>query len=80
MIADMHNNEKLNKLLVNELFIRERNEIFLLFLSCNHVLKYQQMLNLTLHNFLLWKLQMRALQQIVYNHSLNIDFKNYVNL
>ena len=80
MIADMHNNEKLNKLLVNELFIRERNEIFLLFLSRNHVLKYQQMLNLTLHNFLLWKLQMRALQQIVYNHSLNIDFKNYVNL
>ena len=53
MIADMHNNEKLNKLLVNELFIRERNEIFLLFLSRNHVLKYQQMLNLTLHNFLL---------------------------
>ena len=80
MIADMHNNEKLNKLLVNELFIRERNEIFLLFLSRNHVLKYQQMLNLTLHNFLLRKLQMRALQQIVYNHSLNIDFKNYVNL
>ena len=80
MIADMHNNEKLNKLLVNKLFIRERNEIFLLFLSRNHVLKYQQMLNLTLHNFLLWKLQMRALQQIVYNHSLNIDFKNYVNL
>ena len=80
MIADMHNNEKLNKLLVNELFIRERNEIFLLFLSRSHVLKYQQMLNLTLHNFLLWKLQMRALQQIVYNHSLNIDFKNYVNL
>ena len=40
MIADMHNNEKLNKLLVNELFIRGRNEIFLLFLSCNHVLKY----------------------------------------
>ena len=80
MIADMHNNEKLNKLLVNELFIRERNEIFILFLSRNHVLKYQQMLNLTLHNFLLWKLQMRALQQIVYNHSLNIDFKNYVNL
>ena len=80
MIADMHNNEKLNKLLVNELFIGERNEIFLLFLSRNHVLKYQQMLNLTLHNFLLWKLQMRALQQIVYNHSLNIDFKNYVNL
>ena len=57
MIADMHNNEKLNKLLINELFIRGRNEIFLLFLSCNHVLKYQQMLHLTLNNFLLWKTQ-----------------------
>ena len=41
MIADMHNDEKLDKILT-EFFIRQ-NQIFLLFLSCNHIPKYQKM-------------------------------------
>ena len=42
MIADMINNKKLNSV-VAELFIRDRElNIFLVFLSCNHTLRFQK--------------------------------------
>ena len=44
MIADVRNNEKPNKI-GNELFIRGRKVILVLFLSHNHVLKNQNMLD-----------------------------------
>ena len=44
MIADMIYNKKLNSI-VTELFIRERNKIFLLFLLPNHTLKIQKLLH-----------------------------------
>ena len=44
MIADMHNNEKLNKI-VTDLFIRKRKLNFSLVLSRNHILNYQKMLD-----------------------------------
>ena len=43
VIADMINNKKLN-LIVGELFIRDRKLTFLLFLLCNHILRFQMML------------------------------------
>ena len=43
MIADMIHNKKLNSI-VTKLFIRGRNWIFLLFLSLNHILRFQMML------------------------------------
>ena len=44
VIADMHNNEQINKI-VNESFIRERKLNISLFLSRNNILKYQKMLD-----------------------------------
>ena len=44
MIADMIQNKKLNSI-VTELFIRGRNQIFLLFLLPSHTLKFQKMLD-----------------------------------
>ena len=57
-IADMINNNKLNST-VTELFIRGENLIFLLFLSVNHVLKFQKMLDWILRTFLLQKFQIK---------------------
>ena len=42
MIPDMHSNEKLNKI-VTDLSLEEENQIFILFLSRNQILKYQKM-------------------------------------
>ena len=44
MIADMLSNKKLNSI-VNELFITGRKLNISIFLSRNHVLKYQKMLD-----------------------------------
>ena len=57
MIADMINNKKLNSI-ITELFIRER-KLFLLFLSRNHVLRFQRMLDIILVTFSSQKLQMK---------------------
>ena len=42
MIPDMHSNENLNKI-VTDLSLEEENQIFILFLSRNQILKYQKM-------------------------------------
>ena len=45
MIADIHNNEKLNEI-VNGLFNKGRKlNISLIFITHNHILKYQKMLD-----------------------------------
>ena len=43
VIGDMIHNKELNSI-VTELFIRGRKLIFLLFLSHNHILRFQKML------------------------------------
>ena len=57
MIADMINNKKLNSI-ITELFVRER-KLFLLFLSRNHVLRFQRMLDIILVTFSSQKFQMK---------------------
>ena len=44
MIADIIHNKKLNSI-VTELFIRVENQIYLLFLSHNNILRYQKILD-----------------------------------
>ena len=77
MIADMHNNEKLNKI-VNELFIRGRKlNISLVFITQSYF-KVPQVVRLNTTHFFIMKTQnKRELKQIVYNHSLNIDSKDF---
>ena len=54
MIADMINNKKLNSV-VTELFTGCRKLNIILFLSHNHILRFQKMLDLILLTFLLLK-------------------------
>ena len=51
MVAHMINNKQLNPI-VTELFIRGRK-----FKLPSYILKWQKMLDLSLHTFLLWKFQ-----------------------
>ena len=75
MIADMINNNKLNPI-VTELFIRGRK--LNITQSYFKVLKDVR-LNST-HFFIMKIPNKRELQQIVLNHSSDIDFKNFINI
>ena len=44
MIVDMINEKKLNSI-VTEFLLEVENETFLLFLLCNHILRFQKMLD-----------------------------------
>ena len=80
IIADMLKNSKLNSI-VTELFIRGRKvNISLVFItqSCLAVLKNIR-LN-SMHYFITKNANKREVQQIVFNHSLDIDFRDFMNL
>ena len=80
MIADMLNNKNLNKV-VTEVFIRDRKlKISLVFITQSYfaVLKNNR-LNST-HCFVMKIPNKRELQQIVLNHSSDIDSKDFMNL
>ena len=78
MIADMHNNEKLNKI-VTELFIRVRKlNVALVFITQSHF-KLPKDIRLDITDFFNMKIpNKRELQQIAYNHSSDIDFQNEI--
>ena len=80
MIADMLSNKKLNPI-ATELFIRGRKlNISLVFItqSCFAVPKTVR-LNYT--NYFIIKIPYKQeLQQIAFNHSSGIDFKDFINL
>ena len=80
MIADMLSNNKFN-LIVTELLVRGRMlNIFLVFItqSCFVVPKNIR-LNST-HNFVMKVRNKLELQQIAFNHSPDIEFKDLINL
>ena len=80
MIADMHNNEKLNKT-VNELFIRERKLNISLAFITQLFFKVPKDVRLNITHFFITKLSSkRELHQSVYNHLPDIDFKDFVHL
>ena len=80
MIADMLRNKKLNSVVI-ELLTRSRK------LNISHILITQTYFslskNITLnsaHYFIMKIPNKRELQQIVFNHSLDTDFKDFINL
>ena len=79
MSADMLSNKKLNPI-VTELFIRGRKlNISLVFITQSYfVVPKNIRLNLT--NFVFKIPNKRELQQIAFNHSSDIDFKDFMNL
>ena len=80
MIAGILSNKKLNPI-VNELFIRGRKlNISLIFITQSYFAmpKYIR-LNSTRH-FIMKVTNKRELQKIVFSHSSDIDFRQFVNL
>ena len=80
MIADMLNNKNLNKV-VTEVFIRDRKlKISLVFITQSYcAVPKNNRLNST-HCFIMKIPNKRELQQIVLNHSSDIDSKDFMNL
>ena len=80
MIADMFSNKKVN-LLLTELFIKGRKlKISLVFVTqCYFAAPKNIRLNST-HYFIMKIENKRQLQQIAFNHSSDIDFKNFMDL
>ena len=84
MIADMFSNKKLNPI-VTELFIRGRKLNIFLFLSLvfitqSHFAVPKNIRLNSTHYFVMKIPNKRGLQQIVFNHSSDIDFQDFMNL
>ena len=80
MIADMLSNKKLNPI-VTELFISNRKLTFLLFVLDNLILQRKKKIRLISTHYFIRKIpNKQELQQIAYNHSSDIDFKDFMNL
>ena len=80
MIADMINNKKLDSI-VTELFIRGRKlNISIVFITQSYFkVPKDARLNST-HFFIMKITNKRELQQIVLNHSSDIDFKDFIKI
>ena len=80
MIADIHNNEKLNKI-VNQLCIRERKlNISLVFITQSYFNVPKDVRLNTTHFFIVKIPNKKELQKISYNQSSDSNFKDFVNL
>ena len=79
MIPDMINNKKLNPV-VSELFIRGRKlNIFILFTIESYFSVSKNIRLNTTHYFIMKIPNKRELQQIAFNHSSDIDFKDIMD-
>ena len=79
MIPDMINNKKLNPV-VSELFIRGRKiNIFNLFTIESYFFVSKNIRLNTTHYFIMKIPNKRELQQIAFNHSSDIDFKDIMD-
>ena len=80
MIADMINNKKLNSI-VTELFIRDRKlNISIVFITQSYFKVPKDVRLNSTHFFIMKILNKGELQQIVLNHSSDIDFKDFMKI
>ena len=80
MIADMESNKKLSPK-VTELFLRGRKlNISLVFISQSYFKERKTIKLNVIHYFIMEIPNKRELQQIVSNHSSDIDFKDFMKL
>ena len=80
VIADMINNKKLNPV-VTELFIRGRKlNVSLVFITQSYFKVPKDVRPNSIHFFIMKIPNKRELQQIVLNHSSNIDFKDFLKI
>ena len=80
MIPDMLSNKKLNPIVI-QLFLRGRNlNISLVFITQSYFKVPKDVRLNTTHFFIMKITNKRELQEIAYNHSSDIDFKDFMNL
>ena len=80
MIADMLNNNKLNPI-VTELFIRDiKLNISVVFITQSYFAASKYIRLNSTHYFIVKFRNKRELQQILFNHSPDIDFQDFVNI
>ena len=80
MIADMLSNKKLNPI-VTELFIRGRKlNISLVFITQSYFAVPKNIRLNSTHYFIMKIPNKRELQQVAFNHSSDIDFKDFMYL
>ena len=80
IVADMLSNEKLNTI-VTEFFIRGRKlNIPLVFITLSYFAVPKNIRLNSTHYFIMKILNKREFQQIAFNHSSDIDFKDFMNL
>ena len=80
MIADMINNKNLNPV-VTELFIRGRKlNILIVFITQSYFRVPKKVRLNTTHFFIMKIPNEREIQQITYNHSPDIDFKDFMKI
>ena len=80
MIADMLSNKNLNTI-VTELFIRGRKlNIILVFITQSYFAVPKHIRLSSVHYFVFKIPNKRELQQIAFNHSADIDFRDFMNL
>ena len=79
MIVDMFSKKKLNPI-VTKLFIRGRKRnISFVFISQSYFPVPKNIRLHSIHYFVMKIPNKRELQQIAFNHSLNIDFQDFIN-
>ena len=80
MIADMLSNKKLNPI-VTELFIRGRKlNISVVFITQSYFAVPKNIRVNSTHYVIMKILNKQELQQIAFNHSSDIDFRDFMNL
>ena len=80
MTDDMLSNEKLNPV-VTELFIRAREiNIYLVFIAQSYFAVPKNITLNSIHCFIMRIQNKRDLQQIAFNHSSDIDYRDFMNL
>ena len=80
MIAAIINNKKLNPV-VTELFIKDRKiSISIVFITQSYFKVPKNVRLNSIHIFIMKILNKRELQQMVLNHSSDIDFKDFINI
>ena len=80
MVADMLSNKKINSI-VTELFIgRRKLNISLVFVTQSYFANPKNIRLNSTHYFLMEIPSKREVQQIVFNHSSDIDFQDFMNL
>ena len=80
IVSDMLSNKKLNTV-VTELFIRGRKlNIPLVFITLSYFAVPKNIRLNSTHYFIMKILNKREFQQIAFNHSSDIDFKDFMNL